>query len=140
VNRDSSARRSSAAPAIHVAPENGMGSDLARFLEQVVLDDGLRARVLAGAPDAFDGFDLTADEREILARRGRGVLALLGRATRERLGHEVAVPTASDVRGQVVPMPEIALVVRVQPTATLVDGRLDVRFTASLSPLPGTSR
>lgn len=90
----------------------------ADFLIRTVLDEAFRELAMADPQRAFEGYDLSDEEREILSSRDDRLLGLLGRAVaqgQESVEH-LETPRSSEAAAQSLPnLPEVKLVLRLAP-------------------------
>ena len=117
-----------------------MQAGLAEFLIKTVLDAGFRELALSDPDGAFEGFDLSTDEKDVLCSGDERVLSLLGRvlqhsgppqhnqeSTREH-SSEPSVFTHQS-------LPEINLRMRLIPHAVSSPGKqFELSYSASLHP------
>ena len=112
----------------------------ANFLVRAVLDETFRDLALSNPQRAFEGFDLTEEEKEILRGRDHRVLGLLGDAV--RLQEPVAEPTLekappTPVAPTLPGLPEVKFLLRLIPQAVPSPGSdPKVSYAASLHPWP----
>ena len=112
----------------------------ANFLVRAVLDEAFRDLALSNPQSAFEGFDLTEQEKEILRSRDHRVLGLLGDAVRQQ--EPVAeTPLEKTPPTPVAPalpsLPEVKLLLRLIPQAVPSPGPdPKVSYAASLHPWP----
>ncbi|MCH7872030.1 MAG: hypothetical protein IID33_10060 [Planctomycetes bacterium] len=106
----------------------------ADFLIRAVLDETFRELAIADPQRAFEGYDLSPDQRESLRRRDGRVLGLRG---------EVVAPPdeerpASAAQPPLPKLPEVTLLLRLTPqSAQLPDSTSKVTYAAALSTWPG---
>ena len=128
-----------------VSPREAPVSEVGRYLRAVVLDEGLGKLAQANIAKSFEGYDLTEEEREILAGGDHRILALLGEALRAEGVQAHPAPAARDLKPTVesepappppaLALPEIAVKLRLQPQASW-EPELRVRYVANLEALP----
>jgi hypothetical protein len=114
---------------------------LADFLVRTVLDEAFRELALTDPERAFQGFDLSHEQKEILRRRDHRLLGLLGDAVaptetcpeppvKQKHGEPVAAAAPS--------LPEVKLLLRLVPQVTQSrDSDPNISYAASLHPYPG---
>jgi hypothetical protein len=113
----------------------------ADFLIRAVLDEAFRELALADPQRAFEGYDLSEAEQQILRSRDGRLLGLLGEAAGQ--GHAVVEQparkaTAKPAASSLPSLPEVKLLLRLTPHATQQpDGASKVSYAASLHPWPG---
>ena len=123
-------------------------SAVARYLERAALDADFADLCRRSPDESFAGFDLDDDERDMLRRRDPDLLTLIGRVLTESgvtarpaadevtVGDDAAAAAGEQMQPpETVSLPEIALVVRVQPQATRRGAGWDVTYTAALQPV-----
>ena len=116
-----------------------MQSGLAEFLIKSVLDTGFRELALSYPDRAFEGFDLSTDEKDILRSGDERVLGLLGRVLQYSWPVQPATsnqkPLAESTTPSTQTLPEVALRLRFVPyAAESPDARLQFNYEASLHP------
>ncbi len=111
------------------------------FLIRTVLDDAFRELALTDPQRAFEGYDLSEEERDILCSRDGRLLGLLGAA----VAHAKA-PIEPTAKGESVEtaesplpsLPEVNLLLRLDPRVTQApDSAPSVGYAASLMPWSG---
>jgi len=117
---------------------------LEAFLIRAVSDGDFRSEALAAPDRAFAGFDLTEAQKQVLRRRGEGVLALLDEALAAPGGD--ALRTTGEVRPKdgerpvVSFVPEATLLLRILSSAAEAgENELQVSYGASLHVAPDDS-
>jgi len=116
----------------------------ANFLVRAVLDEAFRDLALSNPQRAFEGFDLTDEEKEILRGRDHRVLGLLGDAVRPQ--EPVAEPPLekappTPVAPTLPSLPEVKLLLRLVPQAVPSPGsEPKVSYAASLHPWPADDK
>ncbi len=111
------------------------------FLIRAVLDEAFRELALADPQRAFEGYDLSDAEQQILRSRDGRLLGLLGEVAgqgealvEKPAGEATAKPVASSLPN----LPEVKLLLRLAPQATQQpDAASKVSYAASLHPWPG---
>lgn len=116
------------------------GKSAADFLVRAVLDEAFRDLALSNPQRAFEGFDLTEEEKEILRVRDHRVLGLLGDVVRRQ--EAVAEPPvekapATGVAQTLPGLAEVKLLLRLVPQVVGSPGsEPKVSYAASLHPWP----
>ncbi len=112
----------------------------ADFLIRAVLDEAFRELALANPERAFEGFDLSEEEEEILRSRDRRLLGLLSDAVahRQALAKRPLEEEHTDPAAPALPsLPEVKLLLRLVPqVARSPDSEPNVSYAASLHPWP----
>ena len=114
---------------------------IADFLVRTVLDEAFRELTLSNPQRAFEGFDLTTKEKEILCARDHRLLGLLGAVVTQ--GKPVAEhPSPQAPSTPATPtlpaLPEVMLLLRLAPRAAPgADSGAEVAYEASLHPWAG---
>jgi hypothetical protein len=116
--------------------------DIDRLLIASALDADLRRRLLESPDEAFRGFDLTEDEKDLLRRPDHRLLPLLGAALARQTGsrgREFQAPTAPQphavVRART--LSDVALALTLVPCAQYEKGRLNtIAYAVWVNPLP----
>ncbi len=121
-----------------------MGRTLADFLVRAVLDDEFRELAVADPQCAFDGYDLSEQEKEILTSRDSRLLGLLGdaMASGERVALQSSASEHVEASMPAVPsLPEVKLLLRLAPqlVETPKSGP-QVAYAASLHPWPADDK
>ena len=91
---------------------------LADFLVRTVLDEAFRELARTNPQRAFEGFDLSEDEKEILCARDQRLLGLLGAAVAQenRSGEDRPAEIPSPRGAPTKPsLPEVKLLLRLVP-------------------------
>jgi hypothetical protein len=113
-----------------------------RFLVASAFDAELRRRLVESPEEAFQGFDLTEEEKDLLRRPDHRLLPLLGAAlARERDSRaETKASTAAPQPHAVIrarTLPDISLALTLVPCAQYENGRLHaIAYAAWVNPLP----
>jgi hypothetical protein len=113
---------------------------LAEFLVKSILDIEFRERALSDPDGAFEGFDLSADEKDVLSSGDERLLNLLGRGLQYSgpAQHNQQPMGESSSEPSVFPhqtLPEINLRMRLVPHAVRSpDNLLELSYSASLHP------
>jgi hypothetical protein len=111
------------------------------FLVRTVLDEAFRKLALAHPQRAFEGYDLTDEQKEILRRRDHRLLGLLGDAVApEKAGVQQTLDKEeADVDAPAPPdLPEVKLLLRLVPQASSSpDSGPDISYAVSLHAWPG---
>ncbi len=114
------------------------GNTAADFLIRVVLDDAFRELAIDDPQRAFEEYDLSAEQREILAGRSDRILELLGaaapqsRPSADGAGSKTEPPAAA---AALPGLPDVKLVLRLAPHAVPEQGSsTKVAYEASLLP------
>ncbi len=111
------------------------------FLVRAALDDAFRELALTDPQRAFEGYDLSDEERDILCSRDGRLLGLLGAAVAK--AKTPIEQTAEDdppetAESHFPSLPEVNLLLRLDPRVTHApDSAPSVGYAASLSPWPG---
>ena len=121
-----------------VALTSGSAAD---FLIRTVLDDAFRDLAMADPRRAFEGYDLSLEEQDILSSRDERLLGLLGQAA-GNTGPQVTPPVKAspeDTPPAAAPvLPDVVLLLCLEPqTAQLPDSTAKVVYAASLHPWSG---
>lgn len=122
---------------------DGSKPGIDRLLIASALDADLRQRLLESPEEAFQDFDLTEEEQDLLRRPDHRLLRLLGAAlahNRESSAPGPAAPTAVSEPHAVVQastLPDLSLLLTVVPCAQYEDGRLKTfAYAVWVNPLP----
>lgn len=114
-----------------------------RLLIASALDAELRRRLLEAPEEAFQGFDLTEEEKDLLRHPDHRLLRLLGAALAYERGSSLPGPppaTAAPQPHAVVEAPtapDLSLVLTLVPCAQYENGRLDkISYAVWVNPLP----
>lgn len=112
----------------------------ADFLIRTVLDETFRELALADPQRAFEEYDLSEEEKEILRVRDHRLLGLLGDAVAPKEA-PAEPPLEKEQTGAVAPslpgLPEVTLLLRLVPqVAPSSDSQPNVSYAASLHPWP----
>jgi hypothetical protein len=107
------------------------------------LDENLRRRLLESPDQAFQSFDLSEEEKDLLRRPDHRLLPLLGAALAHQHEPKASPPPAPGGAPQphaVVPartLPDISLALTLVPCAQYVEGRLSTfAYAVWVNPLP----
>jgi len=113
----------------------------ADFLIRTVLDEAFRELAMADPQRAFEGYNLSEKEQEILRSRDDRLLGLLGEAAAygEALVEHPAEDEPSKTAASSLPtLPEVKLLLQLVPhSAQQRDSTSSVAYAASLHPWPG---
>ncbi len=114
--------------------------DLQAFLVRAVLDEDFRSDALAEPDRIFSDFNLTEAQKDVLRRRDKGMLALLGDVLRASAKTEMqaeADPPPKGRRPAVSFVPEATLLLRILSSAVdMGENKLHVSYSASLHVAP----
>ncbi len=116
------------------------GKSVADFLVRTALDDAFCELALTDPERAFEGYDLSEQERDILIRRDERLLGLLGGAVGH--GHAAAEdsPQRESQEADAAPspeLPEVKLLLRLAPQVAQTPGAgANVAYAASLHTWP----
>lgn len=121
-----------------------MSNDIETFLKRTVLDHAFRELALSDPDKAFQGFDLSPEEQDILRSGDERMLNLLGRVliadwqhSRANSGNEVNSSDTAEIPQNDVSLPLVDLTLRLTPFVSDSEGgRPTYRFAASLHPWP----
>ena len=110
------------------------------YLIRTVLDEGFRLAAIADPDRAFDGFDLSEDEKETLRSGDDRLLALLGGAVAQNeCATDRAVDDAASGSSEATPsgLPTVELLLRLQPQVShTAESGVRVAYAASLHSWP----
>ena len=113
----------------------------ADYLIRAVLDEAFRELAVADPKRAFEGYDLSEEEQEILRSRDGRLLGLLGEAVahaRAFVEHPAEEGSSKTAESPLPSLPEVKLLLRLAPHARqLPDSASEVAYAASLHPWPG---
>lgn len=113
----------------------------ADFLIRTVLDEAFRELALADPSRAFEGYDLSEEQQEILRSRDERLLGLLGTAVphaKASVEHPAKGGATEVAKAPLANLPEVKLLLRLEPhTDQLPDSTSAVAYAASLSSWPG---
>jgi hypothetical protein len=114
---------------------------VADFLIRVVLDEAFRELAMADPSRAFEGYDLSEEEQDILRSRDARLLGLLGTAVphaKASVEHPPEEVPSKAPASSFPTLPEVKLLLRLEPQATQApDSASQVAYAASLHPWPG---
>lgn len=121
-----------------------MPNDLEMFLKRTVLDQAFRELARTDPEVAFQGFELTAEEQDILRHGDERMLNLLGRVLQadwqlspESAAHTESSPVSTVPEPDAPSLPLVDLTLRLTPfVSETEDGDPAYRFAASLHPWP----
>jgi hypothetical protein len=112
----------------------------ADFLVRTVLDEAFRELAIANPQRAFEGYELSEEEKDILRSRDHRLLGLLGEAVahKEALAEQPLQKEHFDPTGPTLPsLPEVKLLLRLAPHVPQSPGsEPKVTYAASLHPWP----
>lgn len=113
----------------------------ADFLIRAVLDEAFRELAIADPQSAFEGYDLSEEEQEILRGRDARLLGLLGEAvghTKASVEHPGRKGSTKTTESSPPSLPDVKLLLRLEPQASQApDSASGVAYAASLHPWPG---
>jgi hypothetical protein len=113
----------------------------ADFLIRTVLDEAFRELALADPQRAFEGYDLSEEEQEILRSRDDRLLGLLGEAAaygQALVEHPAEDESAKAAESSLPTLPEVKLLLQLVPhSAQQPDSPSNIAYAASLHPWPG---
>jgi hypothetical protein len=118
----------------------GLKSGIDQLLIASALDAELRRRLQESPEEAFQGFDLTEEEKDLLRHPDHRLLRLLGAAlARERA--PLGQADSADAQPQAViegaTLPDVSLVLTLVPCAKYENGRLDkINYAVWVKALP----
>ena len=111
------------------------------FLIQTVLDEAFRELAMADPQRAFEGYDLSEEEQEILRSRDSRLLGLLGKAAGRGevlVEHPAEEGPAQTAASGLPSLPEVKLLLRLAPHAPKPpESTSEFAYAASLHPWPG---
>jgi hypothetical protein len=121
------------------APKPGID----QLLVAAALDADLRRQLLESPEEAFRGFDLTEEEKDLLRRPDHRLLSLLGTALAHERPSSAPAPPAAAAAPQphavveAPTMPDVSLVLTLVPCAQYENGRLHkINYAVWVNPLP----
>ena len=111
-----------------------------QFLIASALDADLQRRLLESPDEAFQDFDLTEEEQDLLRHPDHRLLPLLGAALADQSESSPSGPPLPRPQPHaVIParnLPDISLALTLVPCAQDVDGRLSIAYAVWVNPLP----
>ncbi|UCE58732.1 MAG: hypothetical protein JSU63_14965 [Phycisphaerales bacterium] len=117
------------------------GATLADFLTRAVLDETFRELAITDPRRAFDGYNLSEQEKEILTKRDSRLPGLLGDAMAQSEPAVEQSPKSAHVEKGISPvpsLPEVKLLLHLAPQLVeQSESGPQVAYTASLQPWPG---
>ncbi|HWC97508.1 MAG TPA: hypothetical protein VG456_12175 [Candidatus Sulfopaludibacter sp.] len=112
---------------------------ISQLLIDAALDADLRRRLLDSPEEAFQAFELSAEEQEVLRHPDHRLLAYLGAALTQKTESCAAVPQppAPHAVVQASLLPDVSMVLTVVPCAQYVNDQLDsISYAVWVNPLP----